>query len=828
MRSDMKIRKIAAIAFLVLSSFAANNVAPSKAELEAMYDKAFREFDANNFGEALKQLDAIDARQPDLAESQNLRGVILMRQNIYDKAEVALHKALDLDPKFWNARFNLAEIPFLQKNWPEARDRFEKLLTANASELQPEASQLIQYKILLTYLLEGKDNMVDSILSKFELTAETPAVQYAKAAIALQHKNLTEAKEWTTTAEKNFSPALNKLFAESLYEVGWLEKPAGQTRAALELTSTSDRIARTKAYAKAKFEEAEQAFQQRDLATALKALDEADGHDPDQAPYLNLRGEIFMEKKDFTQAEDLFKKALRADPKFREAQYNLAQIPFKKKEYAKARDRLEALFNATPGGDKNQAAQLIKFKIFLTLLLEGKESRAQKMMEQFQFTGETPALYYAQAAWEFSHKNPNKGNDWVSSAKKIYSPALNIVFADSFYDLGWLTSAPVSEAPASAAPFVAQAATSPGEIGSSIEPSPIPTLTRPQPATDLESGSGSPLSLGTAPVIPGMEATTSTIQPPTSLTNASPVEIITAATPGQAGSSAAATQPVPSAPPVSTAGSAPATDSAKTTESPVPQASAAAPAAPPIVSDTSSAAGSVDSAKGVPPLVATSSAAPATTLAPPQVREYSSSSLTPSTLLVIGLVLAGVITAAWGVRTLLRPSAARGLSAMPVRGRSAPIMEPRFQKVQPPAPDEQRESNTRLAGGPPQLSVQLKASEPSVRRATIPVGKLARTAFAGEATSTPVEVAEDLVHAAPEERFEVAPVPEAADVDILSREAAGEVSEVFPIETAPSVEPFGVSADQEVEAEDTERAGDGASDGYASVGCFRSRFFRRW
>ena len=42
----MKIRKIAAITVLVFSSFAANNVAPSKAELEAMYDKAFREFDA--------------------------------------------------------------------------------------------------------------------------------------------------------------------------------------------------------------------------------------------------------------------------------------------------------------------------------------------------------------------------------------------------------------------------------------------------------------------------------------------------------------------------------------------------------------------------------------------------------------------------------------------------------------------------------------------------------------------------------------------------------------------------------------------------------------
>src|SRR6202022_2902681 len=137
----MKFRKIAAIAVVVLGSLAADNVAPSKAELEAMYDKAFRAFDSNNFSEALKELDAIDARQPDLAESQNLRGVILMREGIYDKAEAALNEALRIDPKFWNARFNLAEIPFLRKDWAEARKRFEELLSSNAAELQGDASQ---------------------------------------------------------------------------------------------------------------------------------------------------------------------------------------------------------------------------------------------------------------------------------------------------------------------------------------------------------------------------------------------------------------------------------------------------------------------------------------------------------------------------------------------------------------------------------------------------------------------------------------------------------------------------------------------------------------
>src|SRR5438309_4091500 len=272
----MKISKIVALTVLVLSSFAADNVAPSKAELEALYDKAFRAFDAGNFPEALKQLDAIDARQPDLAESQNLRGVIFMREGIYDKAEAALHEALRIDPKFWNARFNLAEIPFLKKDWPEARTRFQELLSTNVSELQGEATQLIQYKILLTYLLEGKENMVDSILAKFELSPDTPAVHYANAAIALQQNKTKEAKDWMAQAEKNFSPQLNKLFAESLFEVGWLQKQPGQTRAALELATAAERAAKTKALALSSFEQAQQGVQQRDFATARKFIDEAD------------------------------------------------------------------------------------------------------------------------------------------------------------------------------------------------------------------------------------------------------------------------------------------------------------------------------------------------------------------------------------------------------------------------------------------------------------------------------------------------------------------------------------------------------------------------
>src|SRR5438093_2716601 len=544
-RYFMRIWTMTAVVALGFSSFAADNVAPTRAELEEMYNGAYKAFDAKKFSEALKQLDAIDARQPDLAASRNLRGVILMRQGNYDQAETTFQEAAKIDPKFWNARFNLAQIPFLKKDWGEARKRFDQLLSSGESDLAKEASQLIQYKILLTYLMEGKGNMVDSILAKLELSPDTPAVDYVKVAVALQQKNEAEAKDWISAAEKNYSPQLNKLFVESLYEIGWMEKPSGQRRASLPLMTAAERTEKTKAIARSKFEQSQQAFRQRDFATALKLVDEADKADPNQPATLNLRGEILMQQGQFDDAEAAFKKAAKLDPKLRDAQYNLAQIPFKKKEYAKARDRFETLYKRIPGGDKNQAAELIKFKIYMTLLMEGKESRAHSMMEEFQFTGDTPALYYAQAAWEYKHNNAQKAEDWNNSANKIYSPALNGVFADAFYDVGWLQRPAGTTAPAVAFD-TGNVATSQTDDGPAVEPSPIPDKGL---AANKQGG-----TLGLAPSTSapngGMElASAGAAANQTSLTGSvpetnPPAEQSAAQSPSTSGESTTASQPV--------------------------------------------------------------------------------------------------------------------------------------------------------------------------------------------------------------------------------------------------------------------------------------------
>src|SRR5437588_928572 len=597
-----------------------------------------------------------------------------MRQGIYDKAEAALHEALRIDSKFWNARFNLAEIPFLRKDWVEAHNRFQELLSSNASELQGEATQLIQYKILLTYLLESKENMVDSLLAKFELSPDTPAVHYANAAIALQQNKPDDAKKWMTQAEKNFSPALNKLFAESLYEVGWLRKQAGQTRAALELTSASDRAAKSKAFARSRVEQARQAYQQRDFAGALKFVNDADAADANQAATINLRGEIFLEQKQFDQAEAEFKKALKADPKFRQAQFNLALVPLKKKDYATARDRFEALLGKAPGGDKSEAAQLIKFNIYMTWLLEGKDSRAQKLMEQFQFTGDTPALYYAQAGWEFKHNNPTKATDWITSAKKIYSPALNIVFADSFYDLGWMQSPALATSPAPAAEAATALAEAQTESSPAIEPSPIPGA-----AAAKGKAAEARTKTAAAPAITGMEATA---PKPAEAAASTVLAESSGAAPGSlAAGSPARPEEIPTSPapnfspvvetPVAAAG-APASSAAvpSTRQEPavaqLQPAKAPAQAAPPPVATAKA------------PVVAAESATPATALAPAHVGEVSRGRFEIGNLFAAILVLAGIGVIGWVIVFEIRR---RGIH-FPSFRRAAPATGPQLEGLE--------------------------------------------------------------------------------------------------------------------------------------------------
>ncbi|HEX8078134.1 MAG TPA: hypothetical protein VF511_09990, partial [Chthoniobacterales bacterium] len=434
----------------------------------------------------------------------------------------------------------------------------------------------------------------------------------------------------------------------------------------------------------------------------------------------------------------------------------------------------EALFGETPGGEKNQAAQLIKFKIFMTLLLEGKDARAQKIMDQFKFTGDTPALYYAQAAWEFKHNNAAKAKDWIDSAKKIYSPALNLVFADSFYDVGWLQQPQnVAAAPVTPAKEVAKTETA----APPIEPSPIPA-----PALALNKAPKAPETAlpktitETTTQPPAAQPLAKTEKPPGPVTTNSPsVEMPSAANALPFETRAPLPREPESIPqPASSPATGPVTTNAVTERSP---ATGPATSTSNAVTQQSPASSPPNSA----PAKAISS--PATVLAPATVQAAnvteSMNGSTSRTFLVGGLLAAGILLLVWVVYSEFRRRVSVSVYRSP-----APASGPSFDAMEAEAPVQKMAAPKRLAGGPPQVSLHLKASEPSVRRGAVPLSKTSRPPGSSSGATTVAAAIESLVPRAPKvEKVEPAVIEPIAEV--LTKPEAPAVSD-FEREVTPT------------------------------------------
>jgi tetratricopeptide (TPR) repeat protein len=182
-----------------------------------------------------------------------------------------------------------------------------------------------------------------------------------------------------------------------------------------------------------KMVEAINAYKQKDLSKATELLNEADAIQPDNVVTINLRGAIKLEEGDTAAAGKLFLQALEKNPEFYPAKFNLAEIPFQQKNYAEARKKFEALVRENPKDELSQ------FKIFLTYLLEKNMDKAHETLDSIPWPGDTPAYYFSMAAWEFAHGDGNEANGWIASAKRIFRPSANAIYAQTLEEIGWLT-----------------------------------------------------------------------------------------------------------------------------------------------------------------------------------------------------------------------------------------------------------------------------------------------------------------------------------------------------------------------------------------------------
>jgi tetratricopeptide (TPR) repeat protein len=173
-------------------------------------------------------------------------------------------------------------------------------------------------------------------------------------------------------------------------------------------------------------------FSERDFATAIALIDKADTIHAPTATSLNVRGAVAIEERRFEEGRNLCIEALKLDPKFFPARFNLAEIPFVKGNYAEARNIFQRLEEEHPRDE------LLQFRIYLTYLLEKNEAAAKDALDHVPFLSNTPIYYYSYAAWEFAHGNPKSGKEWIERGNWVFPPFKTRNYADVFFDLGWL------------------------------------------------------------------------------------------------------------------------------------------------------------------------------------------------------------------------------------------------------------------------------------------------------------------------------------------------------------------------------------------------------
>lgn len=170
-------------------------------------------------------------------------------------------------------------------------------------------------------------------------------------------------------------------------------------------------------------------FDSKKYDAALEKLKKVEATMPEDPFVLNLIGAAYTKKKEFGPAEACFEKALAKQPDFFPAKFNVGELLFLQRRYAEALDYFESMRKI------DARNELLQFKIFLSELQLGDKEAAEKTLKGIKYPGDTPAWYYAQAAWESKNGNNKKAREYLTGAKYIFGPR-TALFDETFDDLG--------------------------------------------------------------------------------------------------------------------------------------------------------------------------------------------------------------------------------------------------------------------------------------------------------------------------------------------------------------------------------------------------------
>lgn len=184
---------------------------------KSLVEQALADFEEKKYDEALALLEKAETESPDDPFLQNLIGAAYTKKKDYAAAKGHFEKAVELNPNFFPARFNLGELLFLQKQYPQALGFFTDMLR------QGPGNELLQFKVVLSLLMTDQVEEARKLAARIKVPGEGPAWYYAHAAIEQKTGNRRKASEYLAGA-KTFFPNSVSLYDETFQDLGWPTK----------------------------------------------------------------------------------------------------------------------------------------------------------------------------------------------------------------------------------------------------------------------------------------------------------------------------------------------------------------------------------------------------------------------------------------------------------------------------------------------------------------------------------------------------------------------------------------------------------------------------
>jgi tetratricopeptide (TPR) repeat protein len=171
------------------------------------------------YDDALAKVNAAIQSNPKSIPAYILRGDIYSRKKQFDMSQKDYDSVLQLDPKNGTAKFNMAELKFMQKDYDGARPGFVEL------EANTDLGDLATYKVFLCDLFGGHTDVAQKEYDDFNKVGGNASYYFANVAWDVYHKNTDDARTWLGSAQRIYPPQKFLLYASSLHDLGYLPLP---------------------------------------------------------------------------------------------------------------------------------------------------------------------------------------------------------------------------------------------------------------------------------------------------------------------------------------------------------------------------------------------------------------------------------------------------------------------------------------------------------------------------------------------------------------------------------------------------------------------------